>query len=1040
MLPPTRSSWRLTAVVLLALAAGAAAQTPAEQLEQAIADFQAGQYESAQQTLLAIDPALLNEEQRAQRDRYLEEVRIALNQAARARQEYAAAQRALEEGDLASAELLLRSVVKNRYAPQNVLVAAQRDLDRLAEKQQLEEALEAEQPPAEPRPITQPAPAEPPAQPVPLETRDQQAMQWVERGNEALDRGQIEQAQEAFSKALELVPGLPEAVAGLERVQQHRMLASGELSLVDRIRLRRALRWQRTEATFRMLERRITEAVARHDFDEAHRQALLARQVVEAGQADAPSPQRYAALLGQVAAVEQFIADAEERWHLEEVRQKREEIQRQARLRREQIEKARRQQIESLMDQAMQLRRQQRFAEAIDALRQVELIDPTYERARLLREDLEVVVDLLAQKDLQYEHRREFARAMHWVHEAAVPYTDEFPRYPKNWPEITARRTVFGLSSFEESPQTQALRDKLQSSLPQVQLQGVGFAEALDRLNREHGLNLNVRWNRIEPAGIDPKTPVDVSLQNISLARALDILLEQVAPPETPLAYTVSDGVVTISTQDDLNRDTVTRVYDISDLLVAPTNPGRAPNVTLTEARSNTGFVSTMPGDGSLFADETQAADSADVYENERRKTVERLLDLIRTTVQPGTWLADGGTVGAIRELNGQIIVTHTSQAHEQLLSLFDQLREQRRLQIAVEARLLTIRSNFLDEIGVDLDIVLNAGNAGFDQAIGLDPQNVPAPLTDPATGAQVLIPRDFSRLGFLPGVPPFGNTLPLTQAQTVLQPFRNPGLVPGRSSQVLPSSRFTPISLANNILSLTDPTGINTNVPGSFGGTPIAPAFQIFGSFLDNIQVDFLIRATQADSRATFLEAPRLVFTNGEHSWTTVATQLAYISGLQPIVAQEVGLFSPIVSTLTVGSVLDVTGVVSADRRYVTLDLEIGRALLVDLVNLQQQQAGISSRGVSAVVQLPRIQLSLIRTTVTIPDGGTLMIGGLKQTGEQRVEAGVPVLSKIPILKRFYDSRAEVRDEQLFIVLIRPTIIIQEEVEEDQFPGFASS
>ena len=48
---------------------------------------------------------------------------------------------------------------------------------------------------------------------------------------------------------------------------------------------------------------------------------------------------------------------------------------------------------------------------------------------------------------------------------------------------------------------------------------------------------------------------------------------------------------------------------------------------------------------------------------------------------------------------------------------LLSKLRAQRAIQVAIETRFLTVTSNYLEEMGIDLDIVLNQGNAGFDPA-----------------------------------------------------------------------------------------------------------------------------------------------------------------------------------------------------------------------------------------------------------------------------------------------------------------------------------
>ena len=79
--------------------------------------------------------------------------------------------------------------------------------------------------------------------------------------------------------------------------------------------------------------------------------------------------------------------------------------------------------------------------------------------------------------------------------------------------------------------------------------------------------------------------------------------------------------------------------------------------------------------------------------------------------------LADPGRrPAAVRVWNDRVlIITQTPRGHEEIRQLLTQLREILSIQIAVEARFLTVSRNFLREIGVDLDMVLNQGTAGFD-------------------------------------------------------------------------------------------------------------------------------------------------------------------------------------------------------------------------------------------------------------------------------------------------------------------------------------
>ena len=327
----------------------------------------------------------------------------------------------------------------------------------------------------------------------------------------------------------------------------------------------------------------------------------------------------------------------------------------------------------------------------------------------------------------------------------------------------------------------------------------------------------------------------------------------------------------------------------------------------------------------------------------------------------------------------------------------------------------------------MNLDIILNSGSAGFDFLDG----GGGAVLTDPILGQRLLLPRTFSRLGITPNQLNVGQQLQPANLP-MQQPFAQPFLVPqtgGGSGR-----QGTPVQVISNILDFTNPANLPSDIPGSFGGQTIGPALSVFGSFLDNIQVDFLLRATQADSRTSVLTAPRLVVFNGASAWIAVTVQQNFISQLTPIAAQQAVAQAPTTGTIDAGASMFVRATVTADRRYVLMLLSPGVTRLLDLQTFQFAGGGI---GGDAFVQLPTLSAQRINTVVSVPDGGTLLIGGQKLASETEVESGVPILSKIPILKRLYSSRAMVKDEQVLLILIKPKILIHSEQEELAFPSF---
>ena len=80
------------------------------------------------------------------------------------------------------------------------------------------------------------------------------------------------------------------------------------------------------------------------------------------------------------------------------------------------------------------------------------------------------------------------------------------------------------------------------------------------------------------------------------------------------------------------------------------------------------------------------------------------------------------------------------------------------------------------------------------------------------------------------------------------------------------------------------------------------------------------------------------------------------------------------------------------------------------------------------------------IRTTVSVPDKGTALLGGQRLVQEFETEVGVPMMSKVPYLNRFFTNRVTDKEERSLLILLRPEIIIQQENEDILFPGLSDS
>lgn len=118
-------------------------------------------------------------------------------------------------------------------------------------------------------------------------------------------------------------------------------------------------------------------------------------------------------------------------------------------------------------------------------------------------------------------------------------------------------------------------------------------------------------------------------------------------------------------------QNTVTRAYDVRDLLIEVPDVG--------DALDERGWplATTRPTTSSAAARDALLAE---------------LIAEITSTIEPSSWRANTGTLGSIREEQGQLIVTQSPANHEKVLRKIQQLRAPRALHVTVEARFLSGR------------------------------------------------------------------------------------------------------------------------------------------------------------------------------------------------------------------------------------------------------------------------------------------------------------------------------------------------------------
>jgi len=826
-----------------------------------------------------------------------------------------------------------------------------------------------------------------------------------QRWGTALSRYEQLQNQYAGSLTEEELGDVAEAIDQLRILVQQPRDPGGQLEDISEERQKIV---QQARAEFDSLMSQSEELLGTGDFEGARQKAIEARLAIRrVSERLTPSE-----LEERRRQIEQRLTRIENQREAARASQRAEEerrLEEEARQAERQAARDRERKIREAIMRVRDLQVNQKYREALDVVEdQILLLDPNNAAGLLLR-------DVLRDSALFSEYNRaaddkQWNIAEHALDnmEASVPPV-EILEFPEDWPAISVMRTA--PAGIAQSPQNrQTLATLQQQRLPNVEFRDNTLAEALDFLAQVTQINMDVDWEALENVNITRDEPVSLSLQNVPVQTVLERVLAKVGDPEfgDTAAWAVQDGMLVVSSDEEIRKNTILDIYDVRDLVVEVPNYDEAPELDLEQILQSGGGGGGGGGQSPFEDTDDQGDFGEDFRPLEER--IDEMKDIIREQVDFEGWRENGGNTGFIQDWNGQLIITNTPRNHREIRGLLSRLREVRAMQINVETRFLLVSQDFFEQIGFDLDVVFNADDDQVITAQQTDPTVRPSDLFDD----QGRLQRDITG-GANAGGPQ--NNIP---------------------QSTVPPTQFSPIGTFQDSLglagSLIPAEGIASTVLGA------APALGVSGQFLDDVQVDFLLQATQADRRSVELTAPRLTFTNGQTSNVFVARQVGFVSDLQPIVSDSAVGFDPTIDVISEGVRLVVEGTVTADRRFVKMNVDAGIAQIEGFENEPVTAVAggqlVQSAQVQANIQVPTAQVTRVQTTVTVPDQGTILLGGQRLVTDRQVEAGVPVLSKMPVLNRFFSNRITSREEETLLILIKPTVVIQSEQEERQFPG----
>lgn len=693
--------------------------------------------------------------------------------------------------------------------------------------------------------------------------------------------------------------------------------------------------------------------------------------------------------------------------------------------------------IREAIDRVRALQIEMKYDEALQVVDQILFLDPINPTGLLLR-------DVLTSARIyrtwgETNRKRNVAIADQSLeNQQATMFSRDIVSYPEDWPTVIKDRGE--PVTLAEPVETRQTLSALSNTRRPVDFTETPLEKALDWVSKAGSVRMDIDWPSLEKIGVNKDTPVTANLSTIRLDHLLDLVVRKVSPdPTSAAAWEVQDGILRVASAETINRSTLMVIYDIKDLLIVIRDYSDVPQFDL-----NSSLQAASSGGGGGGGQSPFSGGNQNNNQNTgptQEELTDELVRLLTEQIDPDNWRENGGSVGFVSRYKGNLLITQTPKNHRSIGALLRRLREIRAMQVNSEARFLLVSQAFFEQIGFDIDVYLNANPGQLNEAVnsiqgvsgGYVAQN--GALTN---NNQTLRASDF--FGANGQLQRSFNSQPTTFLTTA-------GIVQQSVPQtVINNQGFGPVGLTQNTLGITNSL---TTAPFAAEVLAAGRGFAASGTFLDDIQVDFLLQATQADRRNVNLQAPRLTTTNGQEANIQVTNQLTYIASLTPITNQGAVAFQPQTQPLNTGVIMRVRGTISADRRYVTADIYTEISQLVRFRTGQTFAAvggggglggGSAATIPSGTFQLPEISSSNVRTTVTIPDQGTILLGGQRIVDEQEVESGVPVLSKIPIINRFFSNRSTTKEERTLLILYKPTILIQSEQENKAHPGLIDS
>ncbi len=187
-------------------------------------------------------------------------------------------------------------------------------------------------------------------------------------------------------------------------------------------------------------------------------------------------------------------------------------------------------------------------------------------------------------------------------------------------------------------------------------------------------------------------------------------------------------------------------------------------------------------------------------------------------------------------------------------------------------------------------------------------------------------------------------------------------------------------------------------------GALRVIPGLGFNGTLVDPEVADVVVRALARHQRARVLAAPKILVNDNSTGTleSVVSVPFASINASQTVSTTSLG------GNQQAGTIITVTPHINEDN-HLQLEFDV-------------EFSTFSGTGADGLP--PPRQIDRVGSTVTIPDGKTVVVGGLKRIGDSYTYAGIPWAEKIPIIRDLTGRTDTSKQTTSFFLFIQPMVL----------------